>query len=118
MARASMGITISPVGVVLDSWDSYVKKMFLTATDIHVQMEELVMMKSTTSVALVPMVGKVKTVPSTLTSVQAILVKMGEFAQIWWGIMNACVFLAIMETTVNIPMDSCPPLQPPNPGLL
>lgn len=53
MAPALMGTMILHVGVGPDSWDSYVKKMFLIAMHVHVLMVEPVMMKSTTFAVLV-----------------------------------------------------------------
>lgn len=53
MAPALMGTMILHVGVGPDSWDSYVKKMFLIAMHVHVLMVEPVMTKSTTFAVLV-----------------------------------------------------------------
>lgn len=45
MVFVLMGIMILFVGVGLDLWDSYVKKMFLIVMYVYVLMVEFVMMK-------------------------------------------------------------------------
>lgn len=53
MVFVLMGIMILFVGVGLDSWDSYVKKMFSIAMYVYVLMVEFVMMKLTIFVVFV-----------------------------------------------------------------
>lgn len=53
MVFVLMGIMILYVGVGSDSWDSYVKKMFLIAMYVYVLMVERVMMKLTIFVVFV-----------------------------------------------------------------
>lgn len=53
MVFVLMGIMILYVGVGSDSWDSYVKKMFLIAMYVYVLMVEFVMTKLTIFVVFV-----------------------------------------------------------------